>query len=303
MSATPVHHKFGSIDHFKDFLREVKNFYKNTPEERKPNQIRLRGTVKLHGTHADYVSEKNEDGTIELYCQSRNRVLSASSDNAGFAQFMDNIAIDKKLQLLSSIEAVYSANGEKAGPMKTLVVAGEFCGGNIQKHIALTQLPKMFVIFGIKINGFIQYFPDYYHIKAEEENIYNISKGKIFSTTFSLDAPELVVPILKDITVAVEKECPFAESFGVFGIGEGVVWTADNLPCSSRYCFKVKGELHTGSKVKTLDKRTKAELDLLKDVKTFAKNAVLEPRLLQGYDYLREMNLDTSMKNIGAYCK
>ena len=60
----PVHYNFGSIEHFKNFLHEVKFFYKNIPEDQKPKEIRLRGTVKLHGTHADYVYAKNVDGTV-----------------------------------------------------------------------------------------------------------------------------------------------------------------------------------------------------------------------------------------------
>ncbi len=299
---TISHHNFGSIGHFKTFLHEVKAFVKNTPGH-KPEEFKLRGTVKLHGTHADYVSEKCEGGSWTSWCQSRNRVLSLESDNNGYTKFMDNIPLDKRRQIVSSVEEVYVGKGKMNGPVETIMIAGEFCGGKIQSNVALNKLQNMFVIFGVKINGVTQHFPDYYNIKMEDENIYNISRSSIYSVVLKLNEPEKVVPVLRDITEAVENECPFAKTFGVSGTGEGVVWVAENMPCTSRYTFKVKGEKHAVSRVRTLGKQTEAELTALKDARTFAQNAVLEPRLRQGLDYLKEMNLESTMKNIGKYLK
>ena len=296
----PEHHNFGSIDHFKNFLHEVRSLYRHAPEESKPKEIRLRGTVKLHGTHADFVSEKDKDGSWTSWCQSRNRVISIENDNAGFAKFMNGISIDKKWKLISSTVEIYRKNGEKNGPIVTLMIAGEFCGGNIQKTVALCKLQSMFVIFSVIINGVTQHFPDYHDIQIEDENVYNISRAPIYNAILILNEPEKIVKTLRDLTNAVEKECPFAKTFGISGIGEGVVWVAEGLP---NHRFKVKGDEHTVSRVKTLDEQTEADLTALKDAKVFARNAVLEPRLKQGLDYLREMNLDTTIKNIGTYLK
>ena len=69
-----------------------------------------------------------------------------------------------------------------------------------------------------------------------------------------------------------------------------------------RFWFKVKGEEHAVSKVKTL-KSSKVNSTDIKNANDFVAKAVLPARLEQGLDYLREMNLEADMKNIGTYLK
>lgn len=114
--------------------------------------------------------------------------------------------------------------------------------------------------------------------------------------------PEEVVQHLVEITNAVEKECPFGKTFGVSGIGEGVVWIWEEKE-SSRYWFKVKGEEHAVTKVKTLKELSETEKEHLKNISNFVSGVTTESRLRQGLDYLREMNLEKSIKNIGTYIK
>src|SRR3990170_1416693 len=67
--------------------------------------------ICVHNTHGAYV----ESPTGECWFQSRENIITPEKDNAGFAMF------------------------------------GEWCGGGIQKGVALNQLLKMFVIFGIAL--------------------------------------------------------------------------------------------------------------------------------------------------------
>ena len=296
------HNNFGSIDQFRSFLKEVRDRFDHIEEKDKPKRLNLRGTVKLHGTHADIVFTRKDDDIIS-WCQSRNRVITVGSDNCGFAKFVEDISIEDKEKLFLSIEEIYKKEGEKYGKMEKVMIAGEFCGENIQKGVALSKLPKMFVIFAIKINDVWQHLPPYHSIAREDLKIYNISKAPVYKAVLNMDDTESIVPELKKITDEVEKECPFGKSFGVSGIGEGVVWVCEDLPCSTRYWFKVKGEEHANSTVKTLKEKSTEEKEALKNATEFAKKATLEPRLKQGFDYLREQNLEPVMRNIGVYLK
>jgi hypothetical protein len=108
--------------------------------------LKFIGTVKLHGTNSAVVYQQN----IGYWCQSSNRVISVINDNADFAQHMDSLAenffIDHVLPHCPIIRE-YHEQGS------TIVIYGEWCGGNIQgqANIAIAGLTKMFVIFKIKI--------------------------------------------------------------------------------------------------------------------------------------------------------
>lgn len=295
------HQTFSSIDHFRVFLKELRRFYRNVPEDEIPNVFSLEGTVKLHGTHADVVFKRNDDATWSMWCQSRNRVLSVKQDNCGFARFVDDIPPDDMLELLTQICSIYKGDAHQ------VMISGEFCGGSIQKNVALTALPTMFVMFDIKVNGVRQDFVPYRHVESPQHRIYNISRGGFFSASLCLDDTEAVVAILQKYTENVEKECPFAKSFGITGIGEGIVWKCrvqgkNGILQDSRFWFKVKGDEHTVSRVKTLKTRQDNDKNI-KNTNDFVSKAVLPAKLEQGFDYLREMNLAPDMKNLGTYLK
>jgi hypothetical protein len=60
--------------------------------------------------------------------------------------------------------------------------------------------------------------------------------------------PQLVQNTLSELTMAVEEECPVAKAG--FQVLVKVVWSVNVNGTIHR--FKVKGELHSSSKVKTL---------------------------------------------------
>ena len=126
----PVHTKFQSIEQFRKIVTSINKKYRH--EKLKP-VLRFQGTVKLHGTHGDIV--RKDDMT---WCQSRNKVVTPGkqSDNYGFAAFMGERGLEVLFKQI------------KAPQGSTVMIAGEFCGGDIQDNVALSKLPKMFVIFG-----------------------------------------------------------------------------------------------------------------------------------------------------------
>ena len=287
---------FPSIEQFKNFVKELKHVYKGKDATEIPKSFHLRGTVKLHGTHADVIFQKSTDDSIpdayDAFFQSRNRVLSLEKDNCGFVRFMEKKPMD---ELFNMVKAIHKEN------ITTLMVAGEFCGGNIQKGVALCHIPQCFVIFALKIDGTWMNMSDFSSIELPAHGIYNIARAGEYHATMDINDTQAVVADLIALTEKVEKECPFGKTFSVSGTGEGIVWVCEEHKDSSRYWFKVKGEEHAVSKVKTLKDTTPEEKEQLKNVATFISKALPEARLRQGLDYLREMNLERSIKNIGTY--
>ncbi|CZT52909.1 uncharacterized protein RSE6_14313 [Rhynchosporium secalis] len=96
---------------------------------------------------------------------------------------------------------------------------------------------------------------------------------------------------MKDLTLAVEKESPFRKTFGVSGVGEGIVWkAAPPLGEDARFWVKTKGPLHNVSKKEKMDK-VPSNMDAREKAKAFDEAAVTELSLRQGWDYLVEMGM------------
>jgi hypothetical protein len=64
--------------------------------------------------------------------------------------------------------------------------------------------------------------------------------------------------------------------------------------------FKVKGEEHSVSKVKTL---APVDTEKLANMEEFVEYACTENRMRQGLEYLREQQLTIEMKNVGTFLK
>lgn len=277
--------KYSSIEQFRNVIREVKarHDYKGKDEEGKAiynhtdnyPTLKFIGTVKLHGTNAGIV--KYSDGRIEF--QSRERVLSLEEDNAGFmATMMPND--------LSFLFSNIKFNDYCA-------IYGEWCGGNIQKSVAINGLDKMFVIFGIKADDEWIELPSYLH--SNENKIYNILQFPTYEVEIDFNHPELVQNKIIDMTIAVEESCPVGKFFGKDGVGEGIVFTcATNQDLK----FKSKGEKHSASKVKTLNP---IDVEAMAGINEFVEMAVSENRLEQGLSFFKENNIEIDAKNTGQF--
>ncbi|UJR36396.1 hypothetical protein I4U23_029119 [Adineta vaga] len=309
---------YPETEQFRHVITEVTRRTRPTEEDyHKPLPVlKFIGTVKLHGTNSGVGYQKDAGHWL----QSRNNVLTLQKDNAGFAQYMEPIA-DRFFNefVLPQSPAIQ----EQYEQGRKIIIYGEWCGGNIQKGVAITGLPKMFVIFKIRVRDETKFTlqeaaqaeddvqekstahsfwlepKDWSHIKWHEKLIYNIFDFPIYEIEIDFQEPKLSQNKLVEITEAVEKECPVGKYFEKTGIGEGVVWT-EWAQTRGDLRFKVKGEEHSVSKVKTL---APVDTEKLATVNEFINYACTENRMRQGLEYLREQQLTTEMKNIGTWMK
>ncbi|KAJ8057857.1 hypothetical protein OCU04_013043 [Sclerotinia nivalis] len=225
------------------------NKYQNKTKGRRVTSISVTGTVKLHGTHADLLI--HADDTIQL--QSRNTDhLIAEKDTTGFVPF----ALALKPQILDLKKQFHSrflklnpkARVQEANPM---IIAGEFIGPRIQKDVAISALPrKCFVIISVSINNEWQPDEHYADIHNESVGIFNVSRGGFFHETITIKNPQPAFEKMQALADAVEKECPFAKSFGIIGLGEGIVWKPAAPLChDAKYWLKLKGPISMGTVV------------------------------------------------------
>jgi hypothetical protein len=255
--------------------------------------LTFEGTVKLHGTNAGVTI--NREG--EMWAQSREHIISIKQDNAGFAFFVEsNKEVFK--ELFSTID------------MKDadfLTIFGEWSGGNIQKGVAINGLPKMFVIFAVKLayvniekTGTYLNSTIFGHLKSTENKIFNIQDYKKFTVDIDFENPAAIQNHLIEITTEIERECPVGKAFGNIGIGEGCVWKHFKDD-GSVLQFKVKGKKHAGgSKIKKLQI---VDTEKLNSINEFVEYAVTEGRLNQGIEKVfgSEDNLD--IKKMGMFLK
>ena len=150
-------HKFPSIEQFRSVIREVNHRTRfigmdeetqlpilNEGEVEMPT-LDYRGSVKLHGTNAAIVYTWDPLAfDYDFHAQSRKNIITPTKDNAGFAAF----AHTRNTEAL--LAKVMKAVGHLGYTPEVVKIYGEWCGGNIQKGIALNGLDKMFVIFAIR---------------------------------------------------------------------------------------------------------------------------------------------------------
>ncbi|CAF2055976.1 unnamed protein product [Rotaria magnacalcarata] len=311
---------YPETEQFRHVIAEVTNYARQREEDRDKELPTLKfiGTVKLHGTNSAIGYHKD----LGHWLQSRNNILTPLRDNAGFALNMDHLAdqlLHEYILPASSTIREYYEQGRK------IVVYGEWCGGNIQKNVAISGLTKMFVIFKIRIVEEIKTTvkekneqddtgenktkikkhsvwidpKEWSNVKWHKKSIYNIYDFPTYEIDIDFNSPLLSQNKLIEITEEVERQCPVGTYFKQIGIGEGVVWT-EWEKTRGGVTFKVKGEKHSVSKVKTL---APVDAEKLANLQEFVEYACTENRMHQGLDYLRELQITIEMKNIGIFLK
>jgi hypothetical protein len=302
--------KYPSIDQFRSVVKAVNyrtNFDGIDAETGKAKfvprtqpTLKFRGTTKIHGTNASIVRRFDADGGPVFTFQSRERELTLTADNAGFL-----LTMSAKEQTLIEL---FNRVAERAGLGFTepLTIYGEWAGGNIQKGVAINGLPKFFAIFGVRVGveDATQWFDieQFADIEYRDEGIFNILTFGKWEEEINFERPLEIQNHLGELTLAVEKECPVGKFFGNSGVGEGIVWRCiDKGWESSDYQFKVKGEEHSASKVKTL---ATVDTEAVRAISDFVDYAVTESRLVQGAQNLvREQGKPFEMANMGPFIK
>lgn len=283
--------KFPSIGHFRDLTKKISR----SPERQ---TVEFSQTVKIHGTNAGI--SLSTDGTFGL--QSRNRIISAESDNQGFATWCLQPSRRSILeQYLKNALKNYS-DKDVGSPVVQVTMFGEFAGQGIASGVAVNQLPKSFYAFALFFtheDGTVVKTSKIKDLNIANEGLFNVflfdHKTVIIDFADPIKTQGAIDNIIKD-TLSVEDECSVGKYFGISGTGEGVVLTST----CGQHCFKSKGEKHSVSKIKTLAPIDSYEL---LGITSFVDDALTENRLKQGIDYLNEMNIELDNKAIGSFIK
>lgn len=285
----------------------VKGVNRHPTEDGQPPTIKFTGTVKLHGTNAAVGWSRSSP---QLSIQSRKNLITVDKDNAGFAKFaLGEHRPEWFHELLSQLSMKLGRD--------MVHVFGEWCGKGIQKGVGIAEVDPLFVIFGVRTertilneDGMEEQLGEWHSPQIIPESMLDaLNDLRVFHCFqfphWDLDIDFTSVGLgeaqteLSRLTDLVEQECPVAKHFGVSGVGEGVVWTGTYGEHHLR--FKVKGEKHSVTKVKTL---AKVDTEKLRNIEEFISYAVTENRLEQGYDELfTKQEKEPSNKDIGMFIR
>ncbi len=294
------------------------------PSKPKP-VLKFTGSVKLHGTNAGVCYNK-KDG---LWAQSRESIITVGKDNAGFAFFVESNK-DIWIELIKSLATSHDINLNE----NTISIFCEWCGGNIQKGVGISNLEKSAFIFShakvsplndsdsywiptvIKKYGIDNFekkvlffckdemeMRKMKNLSSVENRIYNIEDFQTFEIDIDFNVPQLVQNQLIDWTLQVENECPVAKAFGFDNtIGEGIVFSY-TTPDGKRYSFKSKGEKHSAkSKVHTLKPVDNEKINKCIEVANkVTPEWRLDQMLEKQFDFMNGGTMD--IKKMGEYLK
>lgn len=292
--------KYPSIPSFKELSKQVKEMtrYCGNNEDGYPlyddsiplPTLKFFGSEKLHGV----CSAIHYSHPGNIICQSRNRELSLEDDNMSFCRYITDNE-DYYLKLFEHIIANHYNSPE-------IVVHGEFVGKSIQKGVAVSQLSRRFMIFGLQytVDDQFKWVP-----VAELPNILEPYKNIVIANykSWEIDIDfNNTKPAQEQINAwveAVDKKSPLGKELGVLGPGEGVVFsylTDDGTLLQ----FKSKGSSHIVVNSREHD-ATGIQHIQYQAAKDFVNDVVTEARLEQGLEYFREMHIDVDIKNLGKF--
>ncbi|KAL8781500.1 MAG: hypothetical protein Q9213_005973 [Squamulea squamosa] len=274
---------YPKIGKLSDFLYNCK---KLAPETR---TIPIVGTVKLHGAHVDWVIF--HDDSIRV--QSCNMLeLRVQNDNYGFAAFSNPIH-SVILRLKEGIVRRYTQLNPNVSlePDHPVIISGEWCGQGVQKGMAISQLPRHFVIISIRINDVWVSETDYSDIHDEANGIYHVGKAGCYRIDLDTEDINSSEAAIQAMVADVERTCPYSLIRGVKGPGEGIVWKARDHMDNPDMWFKYKGDStavsHAWKNVKLPEAAVAASNP--EQEYNFANSVVTERRLEQGLEYLAEI--------------
>lgn len=300
--------KFASIEQLrtviKDITHQTRSFVNEEGERELNHSIPLPvvdflGRVKIHGTNGGIVLDTK---TNELSIQSRNRILTLDSDNAGFAGFVE-LNKDHFISTMQKVADTMVAQGLERP--EYVLVFGEWAGANIQKGVAISQVDKFFSPFELMVDqgsSLIRFKDDIVRsalfriLELKESRIFPIDSFGCWRQAIDIERPGYAQKEIAEAVLEVEANCPVGKFFGVDGIGEGLVYTS----LDAKHRFKAKGEKHSASKVSSV---AAVDVELIQAVEAFVDYAVTESRLQQGVQYLQEMQLEVDLKNTGHFLK
>jgi len=234
-------------------------------------QLTYCAKVKLHGTNAGVRITPSG----EVAAQKRTQILNPEADNAGFAAWVaENTSYFSQLKNNSHI-----------------TIFGEWCGSNIQKGVAISQLErKVFAVFALSKHADVFVLPYY-----GEPVLLNFGDGQQL---------QAAADQINQMVESVEKEDPWVKAnFGIEGVGEGLVMypQVEDQVERDRYTqliFKAKGEKHQVVKTK---KAVQIEPEVAQNISEFTELFVTEARLQQALS--EACDGEIKMKQMGQFLK
>lgn len=304
--------KYPSTGQYRDAVKWQSSYcnYHNVPTP----TVTFEGTCKLHGSNLSLT--RPIAGTAnDIVIQSRERIISVESDNAGAAVW----STGNRATLNDIFDRVATAVKADFPSDTTLQIVGEWCGGNIQKGVGLNQLPKMFVVFAIRIAVDPEDAGKFWLSKSAlidavapstKEDLFHSYQFPTWTVDVDFNRPDIAQNRIAELTQLVEDRCPVSHQLlgdRAVGelIGEGLVWTPV-APDGAVYHdirglrFKSKGDKHSVSKVKTIASVDPEKFD---NVEKFVDATCTVNRMEQGLEKLREKGLELDVKNTGEYLK
>ncbi|MDJ0648092.1 MAG: RNA ligase family protein [Xenococcaceae cyanobacterium MO_188.B19] len=237
--------------------------------------ITYRAKIKLHGTNAGVQVTTNG----KVAAQKRTQIITSESDNAGFAAWVEN-----NVEYFSALKT-----------SENITIFGEWCGSNVQKGVAISQLEKkIFAVFAIQLGDDITTAKK---LEVRPENIAEMlpKHEDIFVLPFygepvtlnfgNKEELQVAAETINNMVETVETLDPWVKStFGIEGVGEGLVMYPDTDKVVARanytdYMFKAKGIKHQVVKSK---KSVSIDPEKTSNVAQFVKLFVTEARLEQG---------------------
>jgi hypothetical protein len=282
-------------------LKEINCNSATSKQEAVLGPIPIVGTVKLHGTHADILIHNDN----RIVFQSRNVVgLNTTKDNAGFATCMSS-----KTKALLRLRDLYLARWQQLNalipidPTLPVLMAGEWIGKGVESGVAICELSKRFVIVSVNINGLWQKDIDYGGIALPNHGIYNVSRAGYFNAALYPEEPQRTIDELQALAEQIAKQCPFAETFGLQGEGEGLVWKPALPPYNSNpdLWFKTKGGRFKPTFARPPRQSPENVEQSREAAAAVAKMWCSDQRMGQGLDYMEEKGIKRNMKGLTQY--
>ena len=296
-----THISFPDIGQFRNAIRSIKDRTRYIGKDSNGDPVydgnkdlpivKYVGHVKLHGTN---FAIGFDPVTKEVWYQSRERICTIDYDNSGVVLFFTRL-LTEHTELIHELFASFNNGVDK------ILIYGEWCGKGIQKNVAISSLPKMVVIFNVRVGDNWVALDKWKDLKFPQYSIYNIQDYKKFELTIDFNHPELVQNDIVKLVEDVEHECPVGKAFGIEGIGEGIVWCpVEEQYAKGEFWFKTKGEKHSISKVKTL---VPIDVEAVTCLNDFITNTVTEARCEQSITKLKEAHKPLDRTSMGEFIR
>lgn len=207
--------RFPDIEQLRNAIRTVKDRceYHKLPLP----TLTFKGTVKLHGTNAGVVKDLT---TGEIWVQSRGQIITPTDDNEGFAKFVAANSIVFQT-MFKTAQDLYQPGDDQAKPTH-IAIFGEWCGKGIMKGVAINQLDRRFVQFGIRAivdqeDPIMNWMSPAIQAEVVKQgngaDVYCIHNFPTYEVEVDFSKPEIAQNEFVRITNEVEAECPVGKFF------------------------------------------------------------------------------------------